>query len=44
MFILNEIEAQGKIFILAGTAWLKFFTCHLVPVLAPNYKQHFVAD
>jgi hypothetical protein len=21
-------------------AWLKYFTYHLVPVLAPNYKQH----
>jgi hypothetical protein len=24
-------------------AWLKYFTYHLVPVLAPNYKQHILS-
>jgi hypothetical protein len=42
MFILNEIRVQGKIYTLIGT----LLGCHilliiyLVPVLAPNYKQH----
>jgi hypothetical protein len=39
--ILNEILVQDKICIFAGTLLLlKFFTYRLVPVLAPNYKQH----
>jgi hypothetical protein len=24
-------------------AWLKHFTCHLVPVLASSYKQHILS-
>jgi hypothetical protein len=24
-------------------AWLKYFTYHFVPVLAPNYKQHILS-
>jgi hypothetical protein len=24
-------------------AWLKYFTYHLVPVLAPSYKQHILS-
>jgi hypothetical protein len=24
-------------------AWLKYFTYHLLPVLAPNYKQHILS-
>jgi hypothetical protein len=43
IFILNEIWAQGKIYILVGAAWLKYFTYHLVPVLAPSYKQHILS-
>jgi hypothetical protein len=40
-FILNEIWAQDKIIIYFcnNFAWLKYFY-HLIPVLAPNYKQH----
>jgi hypothetical protein len=34
IFISNQIWAQDKIYI---------FTCHLVPVLAPNYKQHILS-
>jgi hypothetical protein len=32
----------GKLNIYFGTvfAWLKYFAYHLVPVLAPNCKQH----
>jgi hypothetical protein len=34
---------QDEILILVGT-WLKFFIYHLVvPVLAPNYKQHILS-
>jgi len=42
IFILNEIWAQDKIYFGKHFAWLKYFTYHLllVPVLAPNYKQH----
>jgi hypothetical protein len=41
--ILNEIWVQDKIqdlYFGRHFVWLKYFTCHLVPVLAPNYKQH----
>jgi hypothetical protein len=43
-FILDEMWAQNKIYILdilVGT--LKCFTYPLVPVLAPNYKQHILS-
>jgi hypothetical protein len=40
---MNEIWTQDKIHILIGTAWLKYFTRHLVQVLAPNYKQHILS-
>jgi hypothetical protein len=42
MFILSEIWAQHDIYIYIGRhfSWLKYFTHPLVPVLAPNYKQH----
>jgi hypothetical protein len=36
IFILNEKWSQDKIHILVGT-------CHLVPVLAPNYKPHILS-
>jgi hypothetical protein len=42
ILILNKIWVQGKIYILIGT-WLKYFTYHLVPVLAPNYRQHILS-
>jgi hypothetical protein len=44
--ILNEIWAQSKICIFyfdRHFAWLKYFSYHLVPVLAPNYKQHILS-
>jgi hypothetical protein len=43
IFILNEIWMQDKnIYFGIGThfTWLKYFTYHLLPVLAPNYKHH----
>jgi hypothetical protein len=39
IFILKEIKAQDKYFC-RHFAWLKYFTYHLAPVLAQNYKQH----
>jgi hypothetical protein len=39
IFVLNKIWTQGKK-IDKHLACLKYFTYHLVPVLAPNYKQH----
>jgi hypothetical protein len=41
IFILYEMWVQDKVIIYFGNrfAWLKYFTCRLVPVLAPNYKQ-----
>jgi hypothetical protein len=39
IFILNEIRTQDKLYILVGN-WLG---CRLVPVLAPNYKQHILS-
>jgi hypothetical protein len=41
LFVLNEIWAQDKIYILLGTLlFFKYFAYHLVTVLAPNYDQH----
>jgi hypothetical protein len=42
--MLKEKEAQCKVYILAGIliCW-NIFTYHLVPVLAPNYKQHILS-
>jgi hypothetical protein len=37
-FILKEILTQEKIICFGG-----HFACHLVPVLAPNYKQHILS-
>jgi hypothetical protein len=36
---------QDKVIIYFGNrfAWLKYFPYHLVPVLAPNYKQHILS-
>jgi hypothetical protein len=44
IFILNDIWAQDKIYILVGTllGWNIFL--HLVPVLAPNYKQQILSQ
>jgi hypothetical protein len=44
IFILNDIWAQDKIYILVGIfAWLKYFTYPIVLVLAPNYKPHILS-
>jgi hypothetical protein len=45
IIILNEIWAQDKTYIFFDRhiAWLKYFTRHLVPVLAPNCKQHILS-
>jgi hypothetical protein len=32
--------ARQNIYFGRHFAWLKYFTYHLVPVPAPNYKQH----
>jgi hypothetical protein len=41
--ILNKIWKQDKIILAGNFAWFKYFTYHLVPVLAPNYKQHILS-
>jgi hypothetical protein len=46
IFILNEIWEQGKIYILIGTLLslnILLIAYHLVPVLAPNSKQHILS-
>jgi hypothetical protein len=43
IFILNEIWTQNKIYSVRLLAWLKYFTYHSGPVLAPNYKQHILS-
>jgi hypothetical protein len=43
IFILNQIWAHGK-FVYRYFAWMKYFTYQLVPVLAPNYKQHILSS
>jgi hypothetical protein len=40
IFILNEIWEQDKTYFFRHFAWMIYFTYQLVPVLAPNYKQH----
>jgi hypothetical protein len=40
MFILNEIWVQDKIYIWYALCVVKYFTYHLVRLLAPNCKQH----
>jgi hypothetical protein len=42
IFTLNKIRTQDKIYVFIGT-WLTYFTYHLVPVLAPNYRQHILS-
>jgi hypothetical protein len=42
-FILNEICAQDNIYFGRHFARLKYITYHLVPVLAPKYKQHILS-
>jgi hypothetical protein len=34
---------QGKTYFDRHFAWLKYFTYHLQPVLALNYKQHILS-
>jgi len=41
-FVLN-MDARYNIYFGRHFAWLKYFTYHLVPVLAPNYKQHILS-
>jgi hypothetical protein len=44
IFILNEIWTQDKIYISVGTfALVELFHLSLIPVLAPNYKQHILS-
>jgi hypothetical protein len=43
IFILNKIWAQHEINMLVGNLLLQYFTSLLVPVLAPNYKQHILS-
>jgi hypothetical protein len=45
IFILNEIWHKINIYFGEHFACLKYFTYHLllVPVLAPNYKQHILS-
>jgi hypothetical protein len=43
IFILDEIWVKGKIIFDMHFAWLQYFTYHLVPVLAPNCKQHILS-
>jgi hypothetical protein len=43
IFILKEIEEQGKIYFGKNFTLLKYFSYHLVPVLAPNYEQHILS-
>jgi hypothetical protein len=43
IFILNKIWTKDKIYFGGHFAWLKYFTYLLVPVLAPNYRQHILS-
>jgi hypothetical protein len=40
IFILKEIWAQHKTYFGRQFAWMTYFTYHLVPAMAPNYKQY----
>jgi hypothetical protein len=45
IFILNEMWTHDYVYISRYFAWFKHFTYRLllVPVLAPNYKQHILS-
>jgi hypothetical protein len=44
IFILNGILAQDrKKYFCRSYVWLKYFTYHLVPLLALNYTQHILS-
>jgi hypothetical protein len=43
IFILDDIWVQNKYILCSNLAFLKYFTYHLVPALAPNYKQHILS-
>jgi hypothetical protein len=43
VFILNEIWVKGKVHFDRRFALFKYFIYSLVPVLAPNYKQHILS-
>jgi hypothetical protein len=39
-YLERNMGARQNIYFVRHFAWLKYFTCHLVPTLAPNCKQH----
>jgi hypothetical protein len=43
LVVLNEVWAQGNIYFGRHFDWLKYFTYHLISVLAPNHKQHILS-
>jgi hypothetical protein len=43
IFIVNEIWAHIGLYFIRHFAWLKYFSYHLVLVLAPNNKQHILS-
>jgi hypothetical protein len=39
IYFERNMDARQNIYLYKHFAWFKYFTYHLVPVLAPNYKQ-----
>jgi hypothetical protein len=44
VFIFNEVGAEHKTYIVRHFAWMTYFAYRLVPVLAPNHKQHILSS
>jgi hypothetical protein len=40
----REPRVRYNMYFVRHLAWLKYFTYHLVPVLAPNCKQHILSS
>jgi hypothetical protein len=40
IYFERNMDARKRVYFDRHFAWLKYFTYHLVPALAPNYKQH----
>jgi hypothetical protein len=43
IYFQRNMDVRNNIYSGRHFAWLKYFTYRLVPVLAPNYKQHILS-
>jgi hypothetical protein len=43
IYFERNVDARQNIYLGRHFVWLNYFTYHLVPVLALNYKQHILS-